>query len=146
MAKPATLPGPQLLIKIGDGASPETFAHPCSINAEREFAIRAQANDIVVPDCSDPDAPAYRELVKDVISSGVSGGGKMDNTVQNIQMLTAWAKNDTAKNCRVYVGTVGYWPVAMKCTEVRWQGARGDKINFNITLESDGVVGDFTAA
>lgn len=145
MAQPATLKGTQLYIKIGDGASPEVFTHPCLINSDRGVVFRSNTNDVIVPDCEEPDDPAWRELVKDVLSAGVTGSGILDNVLATIQAYTTWWKSDTGKNVQIWLGTIGYWQASFKLTEWNPSGARGEKIVSTITLESDGVVSDFTA-
>src|SRR5690606_30459482 len=109
MAKPTSVKGTQLFIKVGDGASPEVFTHPCLINAERGIAFRSTTGDIVGPGCNSPDDPAWRELVKDALSAGVTGAGILDNVLLTIRAYTTWWKGDTAKNVQVWLGTVGYW-------------------------------------
>ena len=145
MAKPNTLRGTKLYIKVGDGASPEVFSHPCLINAERGITFRSNASDIVVPDCTTPDDPAWRELVKDALSAGVTGAGVLDNVLATIQAYTDWWKGDTAKNVQVWLGTIGRWQAPFKLTEWAITGERTNKINVNLTLESDGEVSDFLA-
>lgn len=145
MAQPTTIKGTQLYIKIGDGASPEVFTHPCLINSERGVTFRSNTSDIVVPDCENPEDPAFRELVKDALSMGVTGAGILDNLLTTIQTYTTWWKSDDAKNVQVWLGTVGYWQVAMKLTEFEVTGERNNKAQVAITLESDGVVADFVA-
>ena len=144
MATPATRTGTKLYLKIVDGGSPEVFSHPCLINAERGVAFRSSTNDVVVPDCTNPDDPAWRELVKDALNVGLNGAGIMDNTVENYQAYTEWWKLDEARNVQIWVDTLGYWSGAFKLTEWEITGNRGEKINASITLESDGIVSDFT--
>ena len=145
MAPPATLKGTQLYIKVGDGASPEVFSHPCLINAERGIVFRSNTSDIVVPDCANPDDPAWRELVKDALSVGITGAGILDNVLATIQAYTTWMKSDTSKNIQVWLGTLGYWSGAFKLTEWNITGERSNKITSTLTLESDGEVSDFTS-
>lgn len=145
MAKPDTIKGTQLYIKISDGASPEVFTHPCLINSDRGVTFRSNTNDIVVPDCDNPDDPAWRELVKDALSAGVTGAGVLDNKLATIQSYTAWWKSDDAKNVQVWLGTLGYWQAPFKLTEWEVTGARNDKAQVSITLESDGEVADFVS-
>jgi predicted secreted protein len=145
MTQPTTLKGTQLFIKIGDGGDPESFAHHCLINADRGITFRSNTNDVVVPDCDNPDDPAWRELVKDALSVGVTGAGTLDNKLTTIQTYTTWVTSDDAKNLQVWLGTVGYWSGAFKLTEFAITGARGNKAQVSLTLESDGVVSDFTA-
>jgi predicted secreted protein len=145
MATPTTLRGTQLYIKIGDGASPETFTHPCTINAERGIVFRSTTNDIIVPDCTNPDDPAWRELVKDALSAGITGSGILDATLSVIQSWDTWFRGDDGKNVQVWLGNIGYWQGSFKLTEWNPQGDRNNKITTPITLESDGVVDPFTA-
>lgn len=145
MAPPTTLKGTQLYIKIGDGASPEVFAHPCLINAERGVTFRSNTNDIIVPDCSNPDDPAWRELVKDALSVGVTGSGILDNVLATIQSYDTWYRSDDGKNVQIWLGTIGYWQGSFKLTEWNPSGDRNAKITSTITLESDGEVAAFTA-
>lgn len=145
MATPTTIRGTQLYLKIGNGASPEVFTHPCLVNAERGIAFRSTTNDIVVPDCTNPDDPAWRELVKDALSVGLTGSGVLDNVLATIQAYTTWWKSDDPKNVQIWLGTVGYWSGAFKLTEWGITGNRGAKAEVSITLESDGEVSDFTA-
>lgn len=146
MATPSTLPGTSLTIRIGDGESPETFAHPCLINAERGVTFATSTNDILVPDCSNPEDPAWRELQKDGITCSISGAGIMDNVLETIQLYSAWVRSDDAKNVRVYLGNVGYWEGPFQLTNWELTGERGGKVQSTIALESDGAVGSFTAA
>lgn len=145
MATPATLRGTQLYLKIGDGASPEVFGHPCLINAERGITFRSTANDIIVPDCTNPDDPAWRELVKDALSVGLTGAGVMDNVLATIQLYDTWWKSADTKNVQIWLGDIGYWEGAFMLTEWGLTGNRGSKVDVTVTIESDGIVEAFTA-
>lgn len=145
MALPTTIRGTQVYLKVGDGASPEVFAQPCLINSERGIAFRSSTNDVVVPDCSNPDDPAWRQLVKDALSVGLTGAGVLDNVLLTIQAYTTWWKGDTGKNVQIWLGTVGYWEGSFKLTEFEITGERGNKAQVSITLESDGEISDFTS-
>ena len=48
----------KVLIKKGDGASPENYAQPCLINGSRAIQITASYSEDVIPDCDNPDDPA----------------------------------------------------------------------------------------
>lgn len=146
MAVPTTIRGTQVYIKIGDDASPEVFTHPCLINSNRGVTMRSSTNDIIVPDCDNPEDPAFRELVKDALSLGVTGAGVLDNVLATIQSYTNWWKSDDSKQVQVWLGAVGYWQCAMKLTEWAVTGERNNKAQVTLTMESDGVVSDFTSA
>lgn len=146
MALPTTLEGTQLYLKIGDGATSEAFAHPCLINSERGIAFRSSTNDIIVPDCSTPEDPAWRKLIKDALSVGLTGAGILDAVEATMTLYTAWWKGDATKNVQVWLGTIGYWQGAFKLTEWEVTGARNDLVQVSITLESDGIVADFATS
>ena len=67
-----------LLIEIGDGASPENFAHLCTINTNREVNFETTTVDDPDVDCTDPDSVAWTDRVADTKSSSISGEGRMD--------------------------------------------------------------------
>lgn len=143
MAQPTTIAGTSLLIKIGDGASAEVFAHPCLINADRGIQFGSNANAVVVPDCADPEAPGWNQGTKDGLSATITGAGVLDNVLATIQAYDTWFRSDDTKNVRVYLGAVGFWQGAFKLTQWSITGARGGKAEVSLTLESEGSVNAF---
>jgi predicted secreted protein len=143
MAQPTTIAGTSLLIKVGDGASVETFAHPCLINADRGIQFSSSNNAIVVPDCADPTAPGWNQATKDGLNAVITGAGVLDNVLATIQAYDTWFRGDTSKNVRVYLGSVGFWGGAFKLTQWGITGARGGKAEVSLTLESEGTVSAF---
>lgn len=145
MATPTTLSGTQLLIKVGNAASPEVFTHPCLINAERGIQFSSSTQDVIVPDCTNPDDPAWREIEKDGLSATITGAGIMDNVLATIQTYDTWHRGQTTKNVQVWLGSIGKWVGAFKLTEIAFTGERGNKVLVSLTLESDGSVTAFAA-
>lgn len=143
MALVQAMNGTKLLVQIGDGGSPETFAADCLINAERGIQFASDTNRQIIPDCDAPDTPAWSTLTKDGLNATVTGGGLLHTT--SIPTWEAWFAGDEAKNCRVLVdvaGAVGggYWAGAFKLTGWELTGNRNEKATVSVTLESDGVV------
>jgi hypothetical protein len=60
MAKPTTLSFANFKVYLGDGASPETFVAPCGF-VQKALTLDATTSDTNVPDCDDPEAPAWTE-------------------------------------------------------------------------------------
>lgn len=58
MAKPTVLSFGAGKFWIGDGGSPELFLAPCGFT-QGELAVDKSLNDTTIPDCDDPDAPAW---------------------------------------------------------------------------------------
>lgn len=148
MAQVETFNGSKILVKIGDGGSPETFAHPCLINTSRSVQGSVTTVDSVVPDCSDPDAPAWIEREKDSISYTISGEGLMNRA--DIGDYLAWLKSADPKNVQVVIadGLSGAQVLsgAFHLTEFQISGTRKEKATCSITLVSDGVVSEANQA
>lgn len=139
----ATIRGTQLLIKVSDGASPPVFTHPCLINAKRGFKLAVSSNKIVVPDCDNPDDPAWQEVIKDVLSASIDGAGKLDTA--DIADYHAWLISKDPKNIQIWLGDVGHWAGAFHLTSFDVSGDRGALAECTLALESDGIV-TYTAA
>lgn len=141
MAKPTTASGSKLSVWLGDGASPEVFASPCGLTT-RGINFSATSNDVTVPDCDDPDAPAWVERVVESLQAGVSGSG-----VLALEAQSTWEDfffGGVAKNCRVVIdwgaGGTRRYDGAFICTGFNITGARGSKIEVEIALQSDGEI------
>jgi predicted secreted protein len=139
MAKPTTLSAAKLSIWVGDGASPEVFAAPCGLTT-RGINFSKNTNEVSVPDCDDPDAPAWVERVARDLQAGVTGSG-----VLALEALDTWwnfFKNPDAQNCRIVLddAAAGRWNGAFQCTGFNVTGSLGDKVQVELTLASDGEV------
>lgn len=138
-----TLNGEQLLIQIGDGATPETFAHDCLINTERGIQFSADMQEFTIPNCLSPSDPAWKEVTKDGLSAAVNGAG-MTHT-SSIEFWFNWFKSPDTKNVRIMVNVPGsdgggYWQGAFHCTNFNTSGTRKAKGESDVALVSSGVV------
>ena len=141
MAKPTTASAAKLLILVGDGGSPETFAAPCGLTT-KGINFRAESNDTTVPDCDDPDLPAWTERVVKSLSAGVTGSG-----VLAAEALDTWwdfYSQAQALNCRVKIDSPSfndvYFAGAFLLSTFNVTGTIGEKINVQIEMQSDGEV------
>ena len=105
MALAKTVKGTKILVKVGDGGDPETFAHNCSINGARSFQLSAGTNENNVPDCDDPDLIAWVVREKVSLSGTVQGAG-VCNT-DDIPTFEEWARDPDPRNCRIVVDVPG---------------------------------------
>jgi len=145
MAQAKTLDGTKLGILLGDGGNPETFTQDCLANTgDRGIEFSSDTNDVIVPDCANPSDPAWKEVMKDGFQAQITGSGVLHTTTSKDWF--AWFNSDTAKNCRVeLIGVAaadggGYWEGAFKITSYSVSGSRGDKVQVDFTLVSDGPV------
>lgn len=142
MAKPKTLSWTKLSVWPGDGASPEDFTSAVCGLTTKSFTISADTSDIVVPDCDDPDEPAWVERVIRSLSSGFSGSGLMAEDIY--ATWRAWALSGLAKNVRIVIdGTTiaGYYQGSYVLSSFETNGNQGDgKMQISLQLQSDGLV------
>lgn len=138
--------GVKLVLKLGDGASPEVFAAKCSINAERGITFTSTLSDTAIPDCTDPEALAIIAREKTDYSAAVNGAGLLN--VGDELFFFNWLKSPDAKNCQVIVDSVGgtTFSGAFHLGEFSITGNRGGKIECSISLSSDGAVAGATNA
>lgn len=138
MAKPTTFRGTSLLIKIGDGGSPETFDFPCGLTSTG-LNRSAETNDVSVPDCEDPDAPAWTEREVSTMAWEASGSGIL--AAESVPIWDDWHASGLPKNVQVDVGTAGtgrrYVGRAL-LTAYNITGERGSKVQVEVTLSGDG--------
>lgn len=144
MATVKAMNGTSLLVQIGNGATPEVFAHDCLINTERGIQFHSETNRQVIPDCDTPDAPAWSVVNKDSFSATITGSGMLNTP--SIKEWADWFASDDAKNVRVLLNGVtlanggGHWAGSYKLTGWEVTGTRNEKATVSVTLESDGVV------
>ncbi|MCX5478451.1 phage tail tube protein [Kaistia geumhonensis] len=141
MAKPTTLRGSKLLVKIGDGGSPEVFTAPCALTT-KSFGRSAGVNEFNVADCDDPDAPIWTERVKSALSSTISGSGTLAQ--ESLDLYEAAYSDQDSRNVQVTIDySVGPRTYEGKyhLTTLNITGEQDGLIQVEIELQSDGAVG-----
>lgn len=144
MSNPAhTRRGTKMRILQGNGATPtEVFDAYCALNA-KEVNFQSQTNDFYVPDCDDPDAPAWREIVKSGRALTVSGSGSLD--MRDLPRYQAAYDDDEPVHYRIELDASnliegGYWSAAFMLTNLQITGNDDQLVQVSITLESNGAV------
>lgn len=132
MAKATTLRASQLLLRIGDGASPEVFSAPCGFTS-KNFRIGAQTNDTNVPDCDDEDAPSWLE--RDTVSKDWGFDASGVHAEESVALLEGVVGE--RRNMQVALGSREYTGVGI-ITELTRGAERGGRITINMTVVGDG--------
>jgi hypothetical protein len=135
--------GVKLLLKVGNGASPEVFTALCTINAARSLKGTAGTNEFNIPDCLDPDQLAWIAREKVSLSYTVSGAGILNTP--DVTTLTTWLAAEASKNCQIVVDVPSadggvIFEGFFHLTDVDFSGDRGGKMECSISLASDGEV------
>lgn len=129
MARPTTLRGSKLLIKLGDGGSPsETFAAPCALTT-KAFNRSASVNEFNVGDCDTPDDPMWTERVISALSSTISGSGTLAQ--EALSDYEDFFADPDGRNVQVLINFTS--------SPVTYQG-KYVMTTFNITGEQDGLI------
>lgn len=143
MAKPSTVSASSILVLVGDGASPETFAQPCGFTS-RGFNRTTDVSEVDVPDCDDPDAPGWTEREVRSLSAAVSGEGVIAK--ESLDVWDEWYESGAARNCKVrfnnYGGTGVHRDYEGEFILTRFElgGENKTRANVTVELQSNGPV------
>jgi hypothetical protein len=142
MAQPKTIKFGKLKIEIGDGATPEVFTAPCGFT-EKSFSRSKALNEVLIPDCDDPDAPVVVATDVASITFAVSGQGVLAG--ESVATWDAFFSSTTSRNIKVTmefdapVGTIIYAGKAhLESFEVT--GQVGNRVTANVSLRGDGAL------
>ena len=144
MAKPKTYSWSKFIILVGDDATPtEAFVAICALTSKGlEFA--ADTADVSVPDCDDPDLPAWQESIIRTKSGTISGDGVMDFASHDV--FWTWYDSGASRNVHIKLDAPladkgGQWAGKFLLTTYNVTGNQDDaKISHALTMQSDGPV------
>ncbi|MEN6535649.1 MAG: phage tail tube protein [Bryobacteraceae bacterium] len=139
MAQPEVIAGTKLLLLVGDGASPEVFGEPCGLTT-KAFDLSASTNTTLIPDCDDPEAPAWEATDINALSGSATGNGVM--AVASFAIWNDWFMSATGKNMQIKLdhASLGYYSGSFKLTGFKLSGTRGNKVLVDVTIKNDGAV------
>lgn len=135
--------GVLLLLKVGDGATPENFTGICTINAARSLKGTANANKFNIVDCDDPTILAAVVNEKISVEYAVSGAGVLNTP--DVTAMNAWLQNPLPKNCQMVVDVATadggvIFEGAFHLIDFEITGDLGKKMEATVSLISDGYV------
>lgn len=145
MAPLATVQGTQILVQIGDGGTPtEVFTHDCLINAARGIEFTTETNEVLVPDCTNPDDPAWRQVFKTGISASISGAGKLHSQTAKT-LWYDWLVSKDPKNVRLNIAVPlaaggGYFQGQFHLTQFNISSEARDLAEADVSLVSTGAL------
>lgn len=128
--------GKDLLIKIGDGATPENFASVAGLRATT-LAFNAQAVDVTNADSLD----MWRELLAGagVKSAQISGSGVFKDAASDETVRAAFF-NQTLANWQIVIPSFGIVAGAFKVTALHYEGPYDGELKTSLTLASAGAL------
>lgn len=134
--------GRLLLIKIGDGGSPEAFANLCGLKA-RSFNLSANEIDTTVPDCDNPGAAVQKQSEPGIVNRTFSGSGAfISGATQAI--LMGHVRGATVFNAQVVVPGEGTYAGSWMVSDFEFSGEMEGNMEFSATFTAAGPL-SFTA-
>lgn len=141
MAQPSTARFGDMLIELGDNATPTVYAAPCGFSS-KGINLSKNLQEVNIPDCDDPDAPTW--VARDVISqtATITGEG-----VAAGESLPDWNDAFMATTPVPMRVTVDYEGVGSKVYEGKFHlesenitAEQGGRVSLAISAVSDGPV------
>jgi TP901-1 family phage major tail protein len=130
--------GRDLLLKIGDGASPETFTSVAGLRA-RTLAFNSTNIDI-----TNADSGGWRELLADGVKSAtLSGSGVFKDAASDEAMRAAFFAG-TAPNWQIVIPGFGTVQGPFRLTSLQYDGPHDGEVKIALSLASAGSL-SFTA-
>lgn len=132
--------GRDLLIKIGDGGSPENFTSVAGLKTT-SLAFNAQTADITNADSDG----MWRELLEGgVKSASLSGSGVFKDTASDAALRQAFFDGATA-NYQIVIPGFGTVQGPFRITQLQYEGPHDGEVRAALALASAGAL-SFTAA
>jgi TP901-1 family phage major tail protein len=127
--------GRDLLLKIGDGASPENFTTVAGLRATT-LAFNAQSVDVTNSDSAD----MWRELLgAGVKSATISGSGVFKDAASDAALRAAFF-NQTLANWQIVIPSFGVVSGPFKLTSLQYEGPYDGEVKLSLSLASAGAL------
>lgn len=126
--------GRLLLIKLGDGNTPEVFTNLCGLK-DRSFDLSANSVDTTKPSCTNPGGPVQKTGRPGITSRTFSGSG----TFVSSEIMKAFMGNiinTSAFNAQVVVPGLGTFEGPYFATNFTFDGDMENDLQFNGTFEA----------
>ncbi|HTQ15689.1 MAG TPA: phage major tail protein, TP901-1 family [Rhizomicrobium sp.] len=126
--------GKDLLVKIGDGGSPETFTTIAGLRATA-LAFNAESVDVTNAD----SAGQWRELLDGggVASASISGSGVFKDASSDAALRAAFFAQSLA-NYQIVIPSFGTVSGPFKITALQYDGPYDGELKLSLTLASAG--------
>lgn len=126
--------GEALLIKVGDGALPEIFTAPATINAQRDVTFSTTEKATVVPRVDNPSAPGKTQRQITATDLVITGQGLL-NLGDDVTYAN-WLLSGAPKNVKVINPSTGMTITGpFLCTDFKVTGNLGDKQTMQLSLK-----------
>lgn len=141
MAKPETVRFGKFFVRISDGGEPPVFTAPCGFTS-KSFSRSKTLNEVQVPDCDDPDAPAWNERDVQSMSASISGDGVLAKSA-----IPVWEEalaTTESVECEVELlyanGDSDIYTGLFHVESFDITGSLGERVQVSVSMQSDGEI------
>lgn len=131
--------GNELLVKVGDGGDPESFATICGLTS-RSIDISADEFDVTVTDCSDPTLTQYKSSLGGARGLSVSGSGRFVNKAQMVATIARIMTKDNSGNYEVVLPGLGTFTAAFRLSGLGFAGDDSGELTQSFSMNSTGPI------
>ena len=136
--------GRAMVLKIGDGASPEAFTFMAGINS-KTLTINNSAIDVTTPDATTPGGALWAQSLNGLKSVSISGDATfLDESAQEGRLNTVAMAADPVANFQLVVPSFGTYEGEFRVTTATLTGETEGAVNYSLALDSNGAI-TFTA-
>ncbi|RWR28848.1 hypothetical protein D2T31_12105 [Sinirhodobacter populi] len=138
MAKPETAKFGKMLIKIGNGETPEVLVAPCGFTS-KSLTLSKNLNEVTIPDCDDPDAASWVARDVESLTASVSGDGVLAAAAVSVwqDFFDSTDSREVEISIVFSTGTM-VWTGAMHLESLEVTGESGNRIQISVSMQSDG--------
>jgi hypothetical protein len=138
MAPPTTAKFGKFRVLLGNGASPEVFAAPCGFTS-KSLALTKNLTDVNLPDCDDPDAPAWVGRDVESLTASITGEGVMAAESAADWMDAFESTSSISVKVEIEFPLVTWtYTGKMHISSMTLAAEQGGRVSNNVEMQSDG--------
>lgn len=138
MAQPTTTRGGKIRVMLGSDTSPQTYTAPCGLS-QRSITMTKGLNEVLIPDCDDPDAVQWQGRDAASLSIAISGEGVL--AAEAIETWVDGWESIESVDVRVEVefpATTYVWTGKMHIETLEIGANNGERATISVSMQSDG--------
>lgn len=141
MAQPTTVKFGKFFVRLSSGSTPATFVAPCGFTS-KSFSRGKSLNSVQIPDCDDPDAPAWEARDVQSMSATISGSGVLAKAA--VPTWEAALASTDSIECEVELdypdSGSDVYTGKFHIENFEITGSIGERVQVSVTMQSDGEI------
>lgn len=136
--QPTTVKFGKFRVLLGDGNSPEVFTAPCGFTS-KSLVLSKNLTEVNLPDCDDPDAPAWVGRDVESLTASITGEGVMAFESADDWMDAFESTESVSVRVEIEFPTITYvYEGKMHIASMTLGAEQGGRVTNNIEMQSDG--------